>query len=394
MTPEPANISSSAPNAARAAAASASATWPVAWKWGVGFFALLVAIGTLLSVLTAFKLAGMQEILAKQTSDVSTQALEARVSAKQAEELARDTAARLAVTDAKLSEVALQRSQLEDLMQSLSRSRDENLVVDIESAIRLAQQQSQLTGSVQPLLAALQSSQLRLTKVAQPRLSPLLRAIARDIEQIKSTPMTDTPNLLIKIDELVRAVDNLALLNGVGGSASGSVAAGSKVVASSASHVNPNGASLAGNASSAGAPDPTITSQSSASLSWARAISMGWWEKMLNDVWRNAQSLVRISRIDRPEASLLAPEQSYFVRENLKLRLLNVRLAVLARHFDSAQADMNQVMRDLNKYFDTATGPGPMTMVLARDVLAQSKNTEIPRIDATLAALATAAAGR
>ena len=331
-------------------------------KWAFAVVAALALIGALVSVWTVFKLNGIQEILAKQTSDVSTQAVEARVSAKQAEELARDTAARLAVTDAKLSEVALQRAQLEDLMQSLSRSRDENLVVDIESAIRLAQQQSQLTGSVQPLLAALQSSQMRLTKVAQPRLAPLLRAIVRDIEQIKATPVTDTPTLLIKIDELVRAVDNLVLLNAVGAS-------------------GVNNAAIK-------------TATASETLSWARAISMSWWEKMLNDLWRNAQGLVRISRIDRPEASLLAPEQSYFVRENLKLRLLNVRLAVLARHFESAQADMNQVTRDLNKYFDVSSGQGPLTVTLARDVLAQSKNTEIPRIDATLAALTTAAAGR
>jgi len=331
-------------------------------KWAFAVVAALALIGALVSVWTVFKLNGIQEILAKQTSDVSTQAVEARVSAKQAEELARDTAARLAVTDAKLSEVALQRAQLEDLMQSLSRSRDENLVVDIESAIRLAQQQSQLTGSVQPLLAALQSSQMRLTKVAQPRLAPLLRAIVRDIEQIKATPVTDTPTLLIKIDELVRAVDNLVLLNAVGAS-------------------GVNNAAIK-------------TATASETSSWARAISMSWWEKMLNDLWRNAQGLVRISRIDRPEASLLAPEQSYFVRENLKLRLLNVRLAVLARHFESAQADMNQVTRDLNKYFDVGSGQGPLTLALARDVLAQSKNTEIPRIDATLAALTTAAAGR
>ena len=362
MTPEPADNPTSTTSTDVPTDAKKSAWQGQFAKWAFAGVTALALIGALVSVWTVFKLNGIQEILAKQTSDVSTQAVEARVSAKQAEELARDTAARLAVTDAKLSEVALQRAQLEDLMQSLSRSRDENLVVDIESAIRLAQQQSQLTGSVQPLLAALQSSQMRLTKVAQPRLAPLLRAIVRDIEQIKATPVTDTPTLLIKIDELVRAVDNLVLLNAVGASA-----------VSNAS------------AKPATAPD---------TLSWARAISMSWWEKMLNDLWRNAQGLVRISRIDRPEASLLAPEQSYFVRENLKLRLLNVRLAVLARHFESAQADMNQVTRDLNKYFDVASGQGPLTLALAREVLAQSKNTEIPRIDATLAALTTAAAGR
>ena len=362
MTPEPADNPTSTTSTDVPTDAKKSAWQGQFAMWAFAGVTALALIGALVSVWTVFKLNGIQEILAKQTSDVSTQAVEARVSAKQAEELARDTAARLAVTDAKLSEVALQRAQLEDLMQSLSRSRDENLVVDIESAVRLAQQQSQLTGSVQPLLAALQSSQMRLTKVAQPRLAPLLRAIVRDIEQIKATPVTDTPTLLIKIDELVRAVDNLVLLNAVGASA-----------VSNAS------------AKPATAPD---------TLSWARAISMSWWEKMLNDLWRNAQGLVRISRIDRPEASLLAPEQSYFVRENLKLRLLNVRLAVLARHFESAQADMNQVTRDLNKYFDVASGQGPLTLALAREVLAQSKNTEIPRIDATLAALTTAAAGR
>ena len=362
MTPEPADNPTSTTSTDVPTDAKKSAWQGQFAMWAFAGVTALALIGALVSVWTVFKLNGIQEILAKQTSDVSTQAVEARVSAKQAEELARDTAARLAVTDAKLSEVALQRAQLEDLMQSLSRSRDENLVVDIESAVRLAQQQSQLTGSVQPLLAALQSSQMRLTKVAQPRLAPLLRAIVRDIEQIKATPVTDTPTLLIKIDELVRAVDNLVLLNAVGASA-----------VSNAS------------AKPATAPD---------TLSWARAISMSWWEKMLNDLWRNAQGLVRISRIDKPEASLLAPEQSYFVRENLKLRLLNVRLAVLARHFESAQADMNQVTRDLNKYFDVVSGQGPLTLTLAREVLAQSKNTEIPRIDATLAALATAAAGR
>ena len=362
MTPEPADNPTSTTSTDVPTDAKKSAWQGQFAKWAFAGVTALALIGALVSVWTVFKLNGIQEILAKQTSDVSTQAVEARVTAKQAEELARDTAARLAVTDAKLSEVALQRAQLEDLMQSLSRSRDENLVVDIESAIRLAQQQSQLTGSVQPLLAALQSSQSRLTKVAQPRLAPLLRAILRDIEQIKATPVTDTPTLLIKIDELVRAVDNLVLLNAVG-------------------------ASTANNANTKPAAAPET-------LSWARAISIGWWEKMFNDLWNNAQGLVRISRIDRPEASLLAPEQSYFVRENLKLRLLNVRLAVLARHFESAQADMNQVTRDLNKYFDVASGQGPLTLALARDVLAQSKNTEIPRIDATLAALTTAAAGR
>jgi uroporphyrin-3 C-methyltransferase len=327
-------------------------------KWLTRSIGVLAVVGAVGSGLMWAKLSGIQEQLARQSADTGSQAVEARVTSKQAEELARETAARLSVTDAKLSEVSLQRSQLEELMQSLSRSRDENLVVDIESAIRLAQQQAQLTGSVQPLLAALNSAEQRLTKVAQPRLAPVLRAVTRDIERIKATAVADTPALLFKLDELVRVVDTLPLLNAVGNAAQPKVA------------------------------------QAVPATSWAKAISMSWWEKVLSDIWDDAQSLIRVSRIDKPEASMLAPDQSYFVRENLKLRLLNARLGLLARHFDAVQSDMKQANDDLTRYFDMQTRQGQTTLALAREVLAQSKQIEIPRVDDTIAALTTAAAGR
>jgi uroporphyrin-3 C-methyltransferase len=339
-------------NSANTGSTSGTSPWLTR---SIGALAVLGVVG---SGLMWAKLSGIQEQLARQSADTGSQAVEARVTSKQAEELARETAARLSVTDAKLSEVALQRSQLEELMQSLSRSRDENLVVDIESAIRLAQQQAQLTGSVQPLLAALNSAEQRLTKVAQPRLAPVLRAVTRDIERIKATAVADTPALLFKLDELVRVVDTLPLLNAVGGT-----------------------------------PAPKVA-QPVPATSWAKAISMSWWEKVWADIWNDAQSLIRVSRIDKPEASMLAPDQSYFVRENLKLRLLNARLGLLARHFDAVQSDMKQANEDLVRYFDMQTRQGQTTLALAREVLAQSKQIEIPRVDDTIAALTTAAAGR
>jgi uroporphyrin-3 C-methyltransferase len=135
------------------------------------------------------KVSGMQEQLARQSADAGAASVEARAMARQAMEQTRETAARQALTEARLSEVSLQRTQLEELMQSLSRSRDENLVVDIESALRLAQQQAQLTGSVDPLLAALRSADQRIRRAGQPRLTPLQRAIGRDIDRIKSATL-------------------------------------------------------------------------------------------------------------------------------------------------------------------------------------------------------------
>ena len=88
------------------------------------------------------KLGAIQEELARRTTDSSAQSIEARTLAREAQDSARELSARLALQETRLSEVSLQRTQLEELMQSLSRSRDENLVVDVESALRLAQQQA------------------------------------------------------------------------------------------------------------------------------------------------------------------------------------------------------------------------------------------------------------
>ena len=298
------------------------------------------------------KLSNIQEHLARQSADAGTQAVEARTIAQQAQDQARDIAARQAVTDARISETTLQRSQLEDLMQSLSRSRDENLVVDIESAVRLAQQQAQLTGSIEPLLAALKSADDRVSRAAQPRLAPLQRAMAHDTERIKASTTTDTPGLLVKLDELVRQVDELPTVNAV------------------------------------------VAASAVGAWKTAPSLAVEWWQRALDMVRQEARKLLRVSRIEQPEAALLSPEQTFFLRENLKLKLLNARLGLLARQLASARADLNAAAAALNKYFDPGSRRTQTMATLLQEVQGQMKAVELPQVDATLAALATAAAGR
>jgi uroporphyrin-3 C-methyltransferase len=68
---------------------------------------------------------------------------------------AREAAAKMALLEARVAETSMQRSQVEELIQSLARSRDENVLADVEAAIRVAMQQSAITGSAEPLVAAL-----------------------------------------------------------------------------------------------------------------------------------------------------------------------------------------------------------------------------------------------
>jgi uroporphyrin-3 C-methyltransferase len=119
-----------------------------------------------------------------------------------------------------------------------------------------------------------------------------------------------------------------------------------------------------------------------------------WWERALADIRQEARGLVRVSRIDQPEAVLLAPDQAFFLRENLKLRLLNARLALLSRQTDSARADVTAAAAALRSYFDQGARRTQAAAAQLQQVQAQLRAVELPRIDETLAVLATTAAGK
>jgi uroporphyrin-3 C-methyltransferase len=323
----------------------------------LAFGALVVVAAAALasSVLLWQKLSTLQEQLARPSADAGSNAVEARALARQAQDLARDIAARQAVQDTRLNEVALQRTQLEELMQSLSRSRDENLVVDIEAALRLAQQQAQLTLSAEPLLAALRTADQRLVRAGEPRLARIRSAITRDIDRIKGAAVADVPGILLRLDEAARQIDELPLANAVG---------------PAASRTQPKSASTT--------PPPAPR----------------WWEQLLGMVRDEARLLVRVSRVDQPEAALIAPEQGFFLRENLKLKLMNARLSLLSRQIDAARADVEASQAALNKYFDPAARRTQALSASLQQMQAQLRSVDVPRIDETLATLATAAPGR
>ena len=103
---------------------------------------------------------------------------------------------------------------------------------------------------------------------------------------------------------------------------------------------------------------------------------------------------VRVTSIEHPEAMLMTPEQSVFLRENVKLRLLNARLSILSRQYDLAQDDLQQAQAALDRYFDRSSRRVVAESELLRQVAAQARRVTFPRPDDTLAALAAAAAGR
>ena len=324
--------------------------------------ALLVSLGIVMS--TQKRVYTIEQEFARRQQDTQGQATEARVLAKQAQDTSRESAAKVALLEARLAEVALQRTQLEDLIQSLSRSRDENLVVDIEAGLRVAQQQSAITGSAEPLVAALRQADERLARYSQPRLDGVRRAVARDLDRVKAVGVADIQTLTIRLDEAVRLIDDLPML------------------AQATPRREPNRSAPA-------TPAPTGSGPSS----WWASLTNSW-DNAVDVAWTEVRSLVRVTTIDHPEAALLSPDQAFFLRENLKLRLLNARLALLSRQFDTTQTDLQAVQAMLERYFDRSSRRTAVAGDLVKQVIASARQVVLPRPDETFAALAAAAAGR
>lgn len=323
---------------------------------------------------------GLEQELVRRQQDSQGQATEARVAAKQAQELAREAAARVTLLDTRLSEVALQRSQVEDLIKTLNVSRDENLVYDLEAGLRVASQQATLTGSAEPLITALQSADERLTRAKQPRLDNVRRAVAKDLDRVRATRVADINALSIRLDEAVRLVDEIPLINQP-------EAATPTAVAHSGTPGKPGGHA------GASATSPAASQASTSDEGWRSAV-LNWAHGAAQSVWSETRSLVRVTRIAQPEGMLIAPDQAFFLRENVKLRLLNARLALLSRQTPQATADLRQVERTLPRYFETQSRKTQLLQSMVSDVIAQSQQTAVPRPDDTLAALAAVAGGR
>lgn len=342
-----------------------------AWLIGAGVVGALSVAALTLAVFSQQRIKLLEQELVRRQQESQGQSVEARALAKQAQESSTAIETKVGLLEARVAETALQRSQLEDLIQQLSRSRDENVLADVEAAIRVAIQQTAITGSAEPLAGAMRQSEERLSRLNQPRVERVRRALARDIDRVKAVAVGDIASLTIKLDEAVRMVDELPLLS--------QPERRPPAVAAS----RPGGRSSSG-PSSGGTPDESV---------WWQSVRNGW--AVASDrIAAEVRSLVRVTRIEQPEAMLVTPEQGWFLRENLKLRLLNARLALLSRQYDTVQSDLRDALASLDRYFDRSSRRVTTTADLIKQVAQLARQVSVPRPDETLAAIAATQAGR
>ena len=199
--------------------------------------------------------------------------------------------------------------QTQKAYQELLKGRINWLVDEAESMLNTASQQLMLSGNLQGAVSVLEHIDSRLSRFEQPELIPIKQAISNDLAALKNRPYVDISATALRIDRLETGISGLPLvLDGV---------------------LKPGAAPV----------------EATNSGTWWE----NTWEKSLNAL----KGLVEVRHLDSNDAMLISPDQTYFIRENLRLRLLDARIALLQHNGEVYQSDLNNVEATVKQYFDS-----------------------------------------
>ncbi|MDR3414106.1 MAG: uroporphyrinogen-III C-methyltransferase [Formivibrio sp.] len=248
--------------------------------------------------------------------------------------------ARFALIEARQAEEQSQQAALSTMYDALTRNDTVRVLTEIEQTLTFASQQLQLTGNIPAAQAALTGIDQKLAQLNRPELIRLRQALAKDIDTLKALPTFDLSGITLKLDNLAGSLNKLPL-------------------------------AIDGFRGTPVAPPKTEGDQLT---------------RFATELWHEMKQLIQIRRMDRPDAMLLSPEQAFFVRENIKLRLMDARTALLLRDEATYRADLKAVLSYLHQHFDTRAPQTASTTNLLEQLVNQPLALKLPDLGGSLAA--------
>jgi uncharacterized protein HemX len=319
------------------------------------WLALLAVAALVAAVYAHLQLAKLRQESARRLSDLEQSSARVADVATRADAEARAARERAILLEARLAEEQGQREALEQLYADLSRGRDEAVLVEVERLVSMASQELAISGNVATALAALQTADARLARADSARFLPLRRVIARDIERLKVAPSVDVTGMALKIDQVAAGIDSWPLL-------------------SDPRPVAP-----------ASAPAPADPLAPAAGLPW-----WGRWLDRLQTELGEYRDLVRLRRVDAPDAVLLQPQQQQLVRQLIRLRLLNARQALLGRNDRLFRADLAEAQALMTRYVDTRQPGAASALGALKQLASAALSVDVPQINDSVAAVRAA----
>lgn len=240
---------------------------------------------------------------------------------RQQQEVIASLQGKLGALESRVETTQGQAEALEALYQEFSRSREDGVLAEVEQAVALASQQLQIAGNVEAALIGLQEAEARLAIHDRGQLATLRRALVRDIEELRLLPVLDVSGLSLRLELMLERADTLPL-----------------------AFESPLPAAAAVGAEMGPADGGGF-------VGWMAGV-WRFAQNVAADAWSEIRTLIRVERLDQEDPVLLAPEQNTFLRENLKMRLLTARLALMARDGRSYAADLAQARQWLERFYD------------------------------------------
>jgi len=235
--------------------------------------------------------------------------------------------------------------QLHDLG---ARNRADWLMAEAEYLMHLANQRLTLEQDVRGAEAILMSANQVLAENDDPGLLMVRKALANEILALQQTKTADIEGLYVGLSAMIKSLDRLnarAFLSQKAGDVQSIEVAQSIAVAVENS------------------------------FSWH-----GLWK----EIWKDLQKVFIIRRLDHSVGPLLAPEQSYYLKQNLRLMFEQASLSILDRNQITYQDSLEKSSLWLNSYFDL-TDTTTLALVKQIDAMRLEKiNPIIPDISGSL----------
>jgi uroporphyrin-3 C-methyltransferase len=212
---------------------------------------------------------------------------------------------------------------------------------EVKYLLNVANQRAVLAHDVVGAIQALIMADKQLETLSDYRLHPLRAEIAEELMSLQSLTTLDIPGMAIQLQTLAAHVDKLRVKKG-----------------------------------------PEVDFSESSDTADIASTETPAWKQAISDIWQQLRSLVVIRHEQSGEAAVLAPEQRYFLYQNLRLQMESARLALLNADNNSFQHSLKTAITWLDQYF---TGEERDAMLASLNSLAEQKiDVSIPDISGSL----------
>lgn len=295
----------------------------VAWQWYASRQTYLKLESTLSQKLEEFNQVNQQSLALSKNAD----------------ERSASANARTALLEQKLADSQDQLEALQTLYNELANNREERIISEVEQLLTIANQQLQIAGNIKPALLALQTADSRLQHLDSAQGLQLRKALAQDIQRLQNLPNVDIVGISLKLENLANSINSLPLV----------------------SDRHPQAEKIP-------APD------------W----SSNAWHRLAQEIWNDLKRMIRIERVDRPEPPLLSPEQRFFLIENVRLRLLTARIALLQHDESTYREDLLATEKWLSNHFDLRETATRNALATVKELSSSDIVIQIPDISDSL----------